>query len=284
MNRRRKPNYRNDLFNYLLHAWCICSFGCAVGPFTDAPAKSKESAAAIYSTIQVVAREILDQTASPGIPSYEGRDDPGTLNVASCVSGSDLGMPHESPFSYATMLALQIDDYREEFDELKIPPAVTARVFSMMENLAIETLQERQPSTKEQIERLENKRDAKYVQLLERMVKDLNTYGKSRKDLPRFVHEGGCGGGEVEVEIKTNPPGGTVSVISLFSYKLCQARGINPDDRERCSGWWEAVSVSEDLIGEYQYHAEWPDGKKKKGKFRIGKKTTITISPEKGTG
>ncbi|MDB5431657.1 MAG: hypothetical protein JWP35_2773 [Caulobacter sp.] len=95
--------------------------------------------------------------------------------------------------------------------------------------------------------------------------------------LANIIIEGGCGAGENSISVTTSPRGGTVSFIPLFFYKLCSARGINPDDPNKCDRWREAPggSVTE-VAGDYAYVARWPDGAIKRGTLRFGDLGTST--------
>jgi hypothetical protein len=118
------------------------------------------------------------------------------------------------------------------------------------------------------------------------LVAALSRYREAHPSLVRAVFEdSGCGvGEEVEVTIKTRPSGGTVYFISSFDYKLCKARNLDPDNRDGCNLWQEAVEgTPAHMLGDYEYFATWQDRAPKRSRLRINSSSnwqqTITITP-----
>jgi len=189
-------------------------------------------------------------------------------------AGTELGV-HGATY-FATTTALQIEVYKAELDKLKIPRSVAEKSLAAMEKLGAATLKDPRPASVSQLRLW----DAELKRLKEQLAEDLNTYAKTRQGLPHFVVRGECGAGEVKVAINTTPPGGTVSYIPLFSYKLCEARHVDPNDSQKCDGWVTAVSINESMLGKYMFTATWPDGRKKNGPLIITKdKKAVNISP-----
>jgi hypothetical protein len=80
-------------------------------------------------------------------------------------------------------------------------------------------------------------------------------------DAPRIAAEGGCGAGEGDFRIRTQPEAGRVWLITRFAFNLCRARRIDPWNRDRCHRWTEvAADMAVPLSGSYMYQARWPDG------------------------
>jgi hypothetical protein len=132
--------------------------------------------------------------------------------------------------------------------------------------------------------------DAKATEDTNKLYKDLDAalsgYRKAHPSLVRaVVEDSGCGvGEEVEVTIKTRPSGGTVYFISSFDYKLCKARNKDPDNRDDCNLWQEAIEGGPaHMLGDYEYFATWPDKAPKRSRLRINSSSnsqqTITITP-----
>jgi hypothetical protein len=79
--------------------------------------------------------------------------------------------------------------------------------------------------------------------------------------LPRVVADGGCGGGEAPVIVKSEPAGGRVWLITEFSFLYCRASKLDPWDREKCRHWREADDDNPlYLSGTYVYQVRWPQG------------------------
>jgi hypothetical protein len=93
-----------------------------------------------------------------------------------------------------------------------------------------------------------------------------------------------CGGGEIPIRLITRPESAKVYIIKLFDYTLCEARNIEPSDKERCFGWRLNAPDVLDMSGWYQYQAIWPDGKVSSGRFSVAdswdesKPMTLTLS------
>jgi len=114
-------------------------------------------------------------------------------------------------------------------------------------------------------------------------------YRKAHPSLVRVVVEGsGCGvGEEVEVTVKTRPPGGSVWFISSFDYKLCKSRNLDPEDRNSCDVWQNGTIEGNPphMLGNYEYVAIWPDRAPARSRLKIGSalnggdRKTITITP-----
>jgi hypothetical protein len=236
-------------------------------------------AAKLYSVIKKNVQEAWrsKELSFYGFPREEEGSD--IRNLAFCFdAGSALGIPWRSQAYFAITVALAVEMYEAEFDDWKIPPAISANSISAMEQLAVQTLKDRRPTSYREFEKLSEKRERQLKTLQRRLLKDLTAYTRNRAKMPQFVFDDGCGDGEVDVKITTNPPGATVSYIPVFSYKLCQATKVNPDDAEQCDGWVTAVNVNENLVGRYRYVAKWSDGTQRKGILNIAGKSTVRIS------
>jgi hypothetical protein len=106
--------------------------------------------------------------------------------------------------------------------------------------------------------------------MLNALAPPLNDARQGNRSLPEVTVDGGCGAGEITVNIETDPPGAQVLFIPTFFYELCKAQKLSPDDTERCNHWREAVSGSvASVSGDYVYVARWPDGSARRGKLSI---------------
>jgi len=129
---------------------------------------------------------------------------------------------------------------------------------------------------------------ASYEKLNKDLVAASARYRKSHPSLVRVgIDDGGCGvGEEVEVTIKTRPPGGSVYFITSFDYKVCKALNLDPDNRSSCNIWHEAVEGNpEHMLGDYEYVATWEGRVPKRSRLTINGsananwRQTITITP-----
>ena len=103
----------------------------------------------------------------------------------------------------------------------------------------------------------------------DRMAATLNAYRRSSgANLPPVTDEGGCGAGEVGIQIKTVPANAFVLFIPKFFYQLCQKQGVDPTDVRRCDWWREAQDgMIMGFAGDYLYRARWPDGSTRDGRL-----------------
>jgi hypothetical protein len=95
------------------------------------------------------------------------------------------------------------------------------------------------------------------------LARKLNNYRQTTAtSLPKVVPDDeGCGAGEADYGIRTDPPGGRVWLIPVYFYRLCKAQGLDPDNSQSCDRWRQAPNgLVQPLSGDYYYYALWPDG------------------------
>ena len=117
---------------------------------------------------------------------------------------------------------------------------------------------------------------ATFTNMEERFAKKWNDYvlshpgprSATKTPLLNGVTEG-CGAGEIEFEVASNPPGGKIHIISDTDAMLCVATNKDPWDTEACHGWMGVSTKSMGLVGIYRYTVSWSNGKKERDKFRI---------------
>jgi hypothetical protein len=188
-----------------------------------------------------------------------------------CNEAYQLGVG-DNPLRFATTVALHIEIYQAELTRLRVPESIWSLQLAALDQFGVRSVQ-LNPEHQRDYERLDDE-----LRKVEQTLADpVIAWGQGNTRLPQFTWQGGCGAGEAEVTITTTPRGARVSYISLFQYKLCQARNLNAEDPARCDGWMNAVKVYEDMIGKYHYIATWPDGHQAKGIFEITGKTTVNI-------
>ena len=269
---------RKKTFLHLWRAGAICSIGCAIAFATGTPEATDPDK--LYSEIKATVQDLFqkehmfDESHWFGVPLGPGRD------LFLCNEAqTDLGVPWDDATYFATTTALHVEVYKAELDNLKIPQSVAEKSFAAMEKLGAATFNDPRPEPAGE-RTIRDKRVAEFTRLKEQLARDLNAYAKTRRGLPHFYVEGGCGAVALEVAINTTPPGGTVSYIPLFRYKLCEATHVDPNDSQKCDGWVTAVSINESMLGKYMFTATWPDGRKKSGQLNITKdKNAVNITP-----
>jgi hypothetical protein len=255
----------------------ICGLGCAVfaavalGSEADDPAK-------LYSAIKKTVQETMQKEQMHlGFAVYP--NEPNERDLYFCFdAGTELGIFSSSSRYWGSTIALHLEVFKAELDALKVPRAVSAKSFAAMEAFGMATLKDEVPKTHDEWSAYQDKRRAEYENLLQGFAKDLNAYAATKTGMPHFHVEGGCGAEGQEVTVKTTPPGGTVSYIPMFSFKVCEATHVDPNDPEKCDGWITAVNATESMVGKYKYTATWPDGKKKTGTLNVTGKSKIDIA------
>jgi hypothetical protein len=255
------------------------SLAPALSPTSSVDA-GRATYAAILKTLAVMAAEAA-RNAPTGQPSME----PDELDLSHCGSnaGDLLGdwFADEPRTTLLTMLAFdmyvlrdgtkpfppgpwrqQIDDYeRAELDRrlaarIDVPPGLPPEERLGAADAAIKAI------TRDGYEA--------YLAFLQNLADQLNALRGSRRDLPKVIVVGPCGGGAVSVRIVTDPAGGQVLFIPTFFYELCRAQAIDPEDPAKCRRWREALSSTlTSVSGDYQFIARWADGAVRRGKLSI---------------
>jgi hypothetical protein len=268
---------RKKSFLHLSWAGVICSIGCAIVSATATPEATDPDK--LYSAVKATVQDLFRKEHMFKESHWFGHPLPPDRDLFLCHDAeTELGVPWDAATYLATTTALQLEVYKAELDKLKIPRSVAEKSFAAIEKFGAATLNDPAPAGVE--DALRKKREAEFYRLKEQLAQELNAYAKNRRGLPHFVVIGGCGAGEVEVAINTAPPGGTVTYIPLFRYKLCEATHVDPNDSQNCDGWVTAVSIKESMLGKYMFTATWPDGRKKSGTLNITKdKNAVNIAP-----
>jgi len=242
-----------------------------------------------YQTLQVAVRRTVGNRLSQIGQAGDDYGNPKTYDVSNCRYYDDLGLDEDQEdtlTSAAITAAMQTDLLRHDLIKLGVPESVWKNDLLSLDDFALRILSgelgEKDPDDPYGIAD-ETDHSIDYEQLLQFDVKsklllDLKQYQMSHPQSPNFIRAAECGAGAVEIKIRTMPRGAKVSYIPLFSYNLCAARQIPPDDRHRCHGWIDSVKVYEDLIGKYCFVAVWPDGFERRGIFVIGEKDVVTIT------
>jgi hypothetical protein len=252
----------------------VCLLAAAAPSFT--PSK-RISAKDYYSQIKKTTHQMFEKELRPLLDFGPKSPYPGNLARCEGAEGA-LGVSYYSPIYVATTIALNIEIFNADLDAWKLPRNISQPYFTLMDQLAIESLKDRQPNSEAAIENLHKRRMRQFDRLAIRMANDVDVYAKKRPGMPNIEYAAECGDGEKEVKILTQPPGAIVRYIPLFLYKVCQGLNIDPDNPKTCAGWLTALNVTEDMVGQYQYVATWPKGNPQSGTFKISGKGTVTIN------
>lgn len=90
-----------------------------------------------------------------------------------------------------------------------------------------------------------------------------------------------CGAGESFVKVIMSPPGGSFAYIPSLSFRICEAKKIDPWDRALCKGWlFGRSNITKYLAGDYFVEAFWGSGSSRvRQKIKINPSdTVITIT------
>ena len=192
------------------------------------------------------------------------------FDLVNCMSGGDY-LPAGSDGEAVDWVELHLastafDVLRLEhlLREQRYPEAIWRPVLKRYEDDTLQTLRSRPPDSDSFEAYTENE-----TRLQEALVRSLTTYrAQSDSSLLLPVVEGGCGAGEMGVQIATDPPGGAAEFIPVFHYRLCGVRGLDPDDTRACDHWREpAEGMLFDVAGDYRYRVRWQDGHVSSGKL-----------------
>jgi hypothetical protein len=94
------------------------------------------------------------------------------------------------------------------------------------------------------------------------MAKKLSQYRKTHTELPRVVAEGGCGDGEVAVEIIATPKAKRIQYISFYYFELCEQQSLDPLDTSKCNRWTDFGSKDALFAGRYKVVVTWSNGQR----------------------
>jgi len=233
------------------------------------------SDARTFATIRAAVRETIQGQTIWRFTNFRAPGDPvDTYDLwLGCDNAAKLGMSADNPSYRAATVALHVEIFQAELTRLRVPKSIWNRQLAALNRFGVQLIHRMRDENT--IEYKDEEFD-EMVKIEKSLADPVIAWGRRDARRPQFIL-GGCGGGEEEVTITTTPPGARVSYISLFQYKVCQARNQNPEDPARCDGWINAVKLVEDMIGKYHYIATWPDGYQAKGVFDITGKTTVNI-------
>jgi hypothetical protein len=227
--------------------------GCAVAFAQTSSAMVKADPSRQYEAVRKTMQSFYERGL---LSSYIGLHSSHTYDLYSCMEPAEFAGESHYPdykdkswdLSYLITLAATTVLWRNDFLRLGVPPQVSEPLVSRYEEVALK-----------QGGRLSDTQDETGKKQL---ATALNSYRRqSEPSLPRFVVQGGCGGGEIEVRLVLRPPDGRLFLIPVFLYKLCQVQHLDPVDARSCDRWTEVVNGAVSYVsGDYIYMARWTDG------------------------
>ena len=194
-----------------------------------------------------IARGLVNSTIDRKSASYD---------LWNCVESTDyLGFvddkePGSGALDKLLNLALTTVVWRSDFKKLGVPEEVWGSLVSSYESMALKQGGVFRDNQQDEAPR-------------KQIAAALNKYRQQANPrLPKFIVEGGCGGGgEIEVHIKLLPADGQLFLIPVFLYKLCQAQHLIAADPRSCDRWTEVINGTASYVsGDYLYLARWTDG------------------------
>ena len=265
----------------LVVCWILISISRVVAQTSTGFSRSEQ-----YRAIKVIVQQFYDrglvptniQIHKPGevITRYNR---PGEYDMFYCgEAGQYLGWFGDHPsgdkqITGLTDLALRIVVWENDIRKLHVPDEVWRPAVQKFESAA-----------------LAGKEGLNISQLAAELNARNARAGRTR---PKFVTEGGCGAGEIEVHFALKPPDGQLFLIPVFLYKVCQVQQLSPTDPKSCDRWKEVFGGTVSYVsGDYVYQARWADGvvrcgslgfnqfnKKQFGTIEITKLQSLKCSP-----
>ena len=83
----------------------------------------------------------------------------------------------------------------------------------------------------------------------------------------------GCGAGEIEVEIRSDPPLTAIHMIPELYFSVCEDVTSNPWDKSQCR-WWSPSPEVGMVSGTYAYQGVTADGETRRGRISIDLRDT----------
>jgi hypothetical protein len=227
--------------------------------------------ARIYAAMATAAAKMAEKLSYDSL--YGGDPDSHTVALDDCGGGGlQLGLTESDPQFDAAATAVWAFLLRKKLASMRLTE-VGEPYIRRIEQITIKDMS---------AVRHHELFDAKWPAVLD-MARALNTALRARNLRAGFEESpSGCGAGEVAYRLVPSDKSAKLFVIKSFYFLVCQARGVDPFDRQNCNGWNEATD-RERLTGagRYAYVALWPDGTSTNGNFQITDKTVDDIRDER---
>jgi hypothetical protein len=252
-----------------MHTRLIVVTAAAMVLVTGVPGASAQTSSSLMSSDPngqyLAIKQAMQQMYGRGGPEIRSTftllDDPPGYDLYHCANGAEfLGLSGgDGRTSALANLAFDTVIWRNNLAKLGYPAEIVDPLLSEYETARLAAALRSPHETSDQQETARGR-------FVERVRARLSDYRRSKPSLTPVVVEGGCGAGEVNVSIATEPLGAQVMFIPTFFYELCKAQRLDPDDTRRCNRWREAVDGRlSQVAGDYLYMARWPDGAIRRG-------------------
>lgn len=229
--------------------------------------RAEEPAAAPTREQYAAVKTVMERLYAKGEPGIRGILSPkGNYDLYHCSTGADyLGASTEPGMSGFADIAFDNVVWTNNLKKLNYPAKLWQQPLAEYEEKEIARVI---ATPNEAVEGWSERRE----KVLNALRDKIDAYRKTKSALRKVVVEGGCGAGEMSVNIATEPKGGQVLFIPTFFYELCRVQNLNPDDTSGCTRWREAVDGQLSAVsGDYLYIVRWPDGTTRRGKLSFNK-------------
>jgi len=209
----------------------------------------------------LVVKRTIARLASEPANASEGEP----YDLEDCITGSDyLGVSDDSAVLALANIAYVVVHLRKTLTKLGYPESVWSPLLVQFENKQLD-LQLREIGQPYNPDSPSSRHKDTFKQ---KLVRELNGYRAQRAPgLPKVFSEGGCGAGEVNITIRTEPRGGQAILIPVFFFELCKAQQYDPDNRAQCTWWVDPPDGAPLAVsGDYFFRASWPDGVERRGR------------------
>lgn len=274
MKDSRLPRLRKTILTLSLIPTCILFYSCS-GPAPapsgsdSRPANTAPASAPgmVLSSKQLVAADprgqylIIKQTLAGLAPQPEDPSPSEIYSLEDCKTGRDfIGVSQDELIEPLANLAYMVVHLRKTLVTLGYPESVWSSQLTQFENRQFDLLLSEvgQPYSDDSPSQRNQEGFKKKI------VQELNDYREESPDLPEVTYEDGCGAGEVNIELRTDPAGGRATLIPVFFYELCKAQQLDPENEAQCKWWLEsAAGLPLEVSGDYYIRGTWSDGLQK---------------------
>ena len=181
-----------------------------------------------------------------------------------------LGLPSDDPYRLPIVMQLHVEALRAEFERQAPQQSFWIEPLRDAEETARATVADigsvKKPADLEK--QLTNRRREFQTRLgaLEKSIRDYAQKTDTIFGEPGHVGPVGFGPeDQYSVPIVIEPVGGRVRVVRAFVWRDCRKRSCVPSELT-----WRTLNADrENMIGAYHYIAEWPNGKRDEGDFRV---------------
>jgi hypothetical protein len=218
-------------------------------------------------------KRTMQQMYANDVKGFERRrrKSPDGYDLFNCESGSDYIGPRGTELDYLlAALAHDVVVWSNDLARLNFPRYVYEIQIAGYEGTELDLISTNAGKDLNEWYERQGQRHSEFVNIL---AQSLTAYKLTSGAAPRVVAKGGCGAGEMSVQIVTNPRGGRILFIPIFFYELCKAQNLNPEDTTGCNRWGEAIDGRlSQVAGDYIYVARWPDGTTRRGRLTFNNK------------